>query len=72
MTRYLIVVALLLAGPASAKDAVTAVTLPPLSAAHAAAIRDCNAAARRYIQRTYGVREIMVYRSCMAKTGYHE
>ncbi len=72
MTRPMIIVALLLAGPASAKDAVTAANPPPLSAAHAAAIHDCNEAARRYIQRTYGVREIMVYRSCMARTGYRE
>jgi len=72
MTRPLIVIALLLAGPASAKDTVAAVKLPSLSAAHAAAIHDCNAASGRYRQRTWGAREIMIYRSCMAKTGYHE
>ena len=72
MTRPLIVIALLLAVPASAKDAVLTAKPPSLSAAHAAAIHDCNVASGKFRQRTWGVREIMIYRSCMAKTGYQE
>jgi hypothetical protein len=39
----------------------------PISAARAAALRECNARARPYIQRDWGVTELQIYRSCMAE-----
>jgi hypothetical protein len=38
-----------------------------ISAARAAAIRECNARASKYLQATWGVTEIQVYRACMAE-----
>jgi len=38
-----------------------------VSAARAAALRECNARARPYIQRDWGVTEIQIYRACMAE-----
>ena len=44
-----------------------------ISAARAAALRECaDTISRRYIQRTYGVREITMYRVCMAQHGQVE
>jgi hypothetical protein len=38
-----------------------------MSAARVAALRECNARARPYIQRDWGVTELQIYRSCMAE-----
>lgn len=38
-----------------------------MSAARAAALRECNARAAPYIQRDWGVTELQIYRSCMAE-----
>jgi hypothetical protein len=38
-----------------------------MSAARAAALRACNARARPYIQRDWGVTELQIYRACMAE-----
>jgi hypothetical protein len=38
-----------------------------VSAARAAALRECNARARPYIQRDWGVTELQIYRACMAE-----
>jgi hypothetical protein len=38
-----------------------------VSAAGAAALRECNARARPYIQRIWGVTELHIYRTCMAE-----
>ena len=38
-----------------------------VSAARAAALRACNARARPYIQRDWGVTELQIYRACMAE-----
>ena len=67
MTKPLIVVALLIAIPASALAAVRAERPPGMSAARATAIHDCNVEAARFSQPTWGVQQISVYRSCMAR-----
>jgi hypothetical protein len=38
-----------------------------MSAARAAALRECNARAQPYIQRDWGVTQLQIYRSCMAE-----
>lgn len=38
-----------------------------ITAARAAALRECNARARPYIQRDWGVTELQIYRACMAE-----
>jgi hypothetical protein len=38
-----------------------------MSAARAAALRECNARAEPYIQRDWGVTQGQIYRACMAK-----
>jgi hypothetical protein len=38
-----------------------------VSAARAAALRECNARSRPYIQRDWGVTELQIYRACMAE-----
>jgi Tfp pilus assembly protein PilE len=38
-----------------------------MSAARAAALRECNARAEPYIQRDWGVTQLQIYRSCMAE-----
>ena len=43
-----------------------------VSAARAAAIRECSAVSRRYPQYTWGVTEITLYRVCMAQRGQAE
>jgi hypothetical protein len=39
----------------------------PISAARAAALRECNARAQPYVNRDWGVRQDAVYRACMAE-----
>jgi hypothetical protein len=43
-----------------------------ISAARAAALRECSAISRQYLQRSWGVREITMYRVCMAQHGQVE
>jgi len=43
-----------------------------ISAARATALRECSAISRQYLQRTYGVREITMYRVCMFQHGQVE
>jgi hypothetical protein len=38
-----------------------------MDARREAALRECNARANSYTQRTWGVRQIQVYRACMAE-----
>jgi hypothetical protein len=38
-----------------------------MSAARAAALRECNGRAEPYIQRDWGVTQLQIYRSCMAE-----
>jgi hypothetical protein len=38
-----------------------------VSVARAAALHGCNARARPYIQRIWGVTELQIYRACMAE-----
>jgi hypothetical protein len=45
---------------------------PGMSAARAAAMRECNVKAQKYIEHTWGDNEIYIYRSCMADHGQQE
>jgi len=69
MTRSLIAIALLLAMTASASAARTTKHAAK-KVTYEAAMLECNKQAARFNQRTWGVREIAVYRSCMAEKGH--
>ncbi len=43
-----------------------------MSAARAAAIHECSERSDKYLQRYWGVREIEIYRACMADHGQME
>jgi len=72
ITVRLVALALGLAVAASTSFAQVRKPLPAPGVARAKAIRDCNAAAGKYIDHVWGDREINVYRACMARYGQPE
>jgi hypothetical protein len=46
--------------------------VPPIDAARETAVHECNVAASKYKQYTWGDQEIQTYRSCMAEHGQQE
>jgi hypothetical protein len=75
--KYLLSIALAaMMGVAATPGVARTVAQPPawsvdetaqVSAARAAALRECNARVRPYIQRIWGVTELEIYRACMAE-----
>src|SRR3954463_12383714 len=77
MKKYLLSIALAaIMGVAATPGFARTVARPPawlvdetaqVSAVRAAALRECNARVRPYIQRIWGVTEFQIYRACMAE-----
>jgi hypothetical protein len=59
----------LIAAPAFVQSANAA---PPVDAARAQAIHECNVRAQKYRQYTWGDIEIQTYRTCMSEHGQQE
>jgi len=72
ITVRFVALAVGLAVAASTSFAQSKKPVPVTSAARAKAIRDCTAAAGKYIDHVWGDWEIDVYRACMARRGQPE
>ena len=61
--------AILFGAPALVQPANAA---PPMDAAREKALHECGAMEEKYVQETWGVQQLDMYRACMAQRGQQE